>query len=105
MGTGAQQFTGTGLAGHGPRHENWAAADAGATDIRIDEQRLHVRAIDQHEAMGLVMFIDSNSHRRMRQKLDHFGINCLSIIGTEEVMGGVYGATPKVNQGGTIFRT
>ncbi|OBY85303.1 hypothetical protein ACM14_11795 [Delftia sp. JD2] len=81
------------------------AADAGATDIRIDEQRLHVRAIDQHEAMGLVMFIDSNSHRRMRQKLDHFGINGLSIIGTEKVMGGVYGTPPKVNQSGTIFRT
>ena len=55
--------------------------------------------------MGLVMLIDSNSHRRMRQKLDHFGINCLSIIGTEKVMGGVYGTPPKVNQSGTIFRT
>lgn len=81
------------------------AADAGAADIRIDEQRLHVRAIDQHEAMGLVMFIDSNGHWRMGQKADHFGINCLSIFRTEKVMGGVYGAPPKINESDAIVRT
>ncbi len=53
------------------------------------------RALEEAAERGVVV----------RVLLDHFGINCLSIIGTEEVMGGVYGATPKVNQGGTIFRT
>lgn len=81
------------------------AADASATDIRFDEQRLHVRAIDQHEATELIMFIDSHCHRRMGQKTDHFGINGLSIFGAEKVMGGVYGTPPKLNESGTIFKT
>ncbi len=81
------------------------AADTGPTDIRIDEERLHMCPIDQHEAMGLVIFIDSNSHWRIGQKTTHFGINGLSIFGTEKVMGGVHGAPPKVNESGTIFRT
>lgn len=50
--------------------------------------------IDQHEAKGLVISIDSNSYRRMGQKRAHFGINGLSIFGTEKVMGGIHGAPP-----------
>lgn len=81
------------------------AADAGPTDIGVDEERLHMRAIDEHEATGLVMFIDSNRHWRMGQKTTHFGIDGLSIFGTEKVMGGVHGAPPKVDESSAIFRT
>ncbi len=81
------------------------ATDTVSTDIGIDEERLHMCAIDQHEAMGFVIFIDCNSQWRMGQKATHFGINGLSIFGTEEVMRGVYGAPPKVNESGAIVRT
>lgn len=80
------------------------ATDTIATDIGIDEKRLHMYPIDQHEAVGIVIFIDGNSHSRMGQKTTHFGINGLSVFGTEKVMGRVHGAPPKVNQSGTIFR-
>lgn len=79
------------------------ASDTFSTDIGIDEERLHMCPIDQHEALGMVIFIDC-SHWRMRQKTTHFGINGLSIVGTEKVMGGVHGAPPKVNENGAIFR-
>lgn len=61
--------------------------------------------IDQHKSIGMVIFIDGNNHRCMGQKTTHFGINGLSIFGIEKVMGGVYGAPPKVNERGAIFRT
>lgn len=80
-------------------------ADTGSTDIWIDEERLHMCPINQHEAMRLVIFIDSNGHLRMWQKTTHFGINGFSIFGTQKVMGGVHRAPPKVNESGTIFRT
>lgn len=79
--------------------------DTVSTDIGIDEERLHMCPIDQHEAMGIVIFIYCNSHWCMGQETTHFGINGLSIFGTEKVMGGVHGAPPKVNESGAIFRT
>jgi len=81
------------------------AADTGATDIWINEERLHVCPVNQHEAAGLVILINSNSHRCMGQKATHFGINGLSVLGTEKVMGGVHGAPPKVDKGGAVLRT
>jgi len=81
------------------------ATETGPTNIWIDEERLHMRPIDQHEALGFVIFIDSNSQWSMGQKSTHFYINGHSILGTEKVMGGVHGAPPKVNESGAIFRT
>jgi len=81
------------------------ATDTVSTDIGINEQRLHMFSIDQHEAMGIVIFIDCNSHWCTRQKTTHFGINGLSVFSTEKVMGGVHRAPPKVNESGAIFRT
>lgn len=41
------------------------ATDTCSADIWIDEERLHMCPINQHETMRLVVFIDSNSHWRM----------------------------------------
>lgn len=81
------------------------ATDTVSTDIGINEERLHMCPVDQHETMGIVNFIDCNSHRRVGQKATHFGVNGLSILSTEKVMGGVHGAPPKVNESGAILRT
>ncbi len=79
--------------------------DTVSTDIGINEERLHMGPIDQHKSIGMVIFIDGHGQRCIGQKITHFGINGLSIFGNEKVMGGVYGAPPKVNEREAIFRT
>ncbi len=81
------------------------AADTGPAYVGIDEERLHVRSIDEHEAMGLIGFVDSNSHWRMGQETTHFSVNCLSVFGTQKMMSGIHGAPPEINESFTIFRT
>lgn len=80
------------------------STDSDSAHIRIDEQRFHVSPIDQHEAMGFVVLIDRNSHWRMGKKAAHLVINGFSVLSTEKVMGGIDGATPKVNESLTISR-
>ncbi|CUK06793.1 Uncharacterised protein [Achromobacter sp. 2789STDY5608615] len=81
------------------------AIDTIFTIIGINEERLHMCPIDQREAMGIVIFIDCDSHWSMGQKATHFGVNGLSIPGAEKVMGGIQGASPKVNESGAVSRT
>ena len=80
-------------------------ADTSAAHVGIDEQRFHVAAVDQHEALWLVPCIDSDGHRRLRQEACHFGIDGLAVFGTEKVVGGVDGATPECDEGGAIVIT
>ncbi len=77
-------------------------ADPGATYVRIDEQRFHVRAVDQHEAQRPILCIDSNGHRRLRQETGDFGIDRQAIFSAEEVVGGVDGAAPEIDKGGAV---
>lgn len=82
-----------------------STADTVSTHIGIDKECLHMCPIDQHEAVRMVIFIDCNGHWGMGQKSTHFGINGLSICGIEKVVGGIHGASPKVDESGAIIRT
>ena len=77
-------------------------ADTGAAYVRIDEQRFHVRAVDQHEAKGAVLSVDGHGHRSLRQEAGDFGIDGLAVVGAEELVGGVDGAAPEVDEGGAV---
>jgi len=78
-------------------------ADTSAAHVRIDEQRFHVRAVDQHEAQWPILRIDRNGHRRLRQEAGDFGIDGLPVFGAEEVVGGVDGTAPEVDEGGAVI--
>ena len=86
----------------GQRMLQQSPADTGTAHVRIDEQRFHVRAIDQHEAKGAVLSVDGHGHRRQRQETGDFGVDGLAVFCAEEVVGGVDGAAPEVDEGGAV---
>ncbi len=54
------------------------------------------------KARKAVLRIDGNGHRRLRQEASHLGIDGLAVFGAEEVVGGVDGAAPEVDEGGAV---
>lgn len=78
------------------------AADAGSAQVGIDEQRFHVRAVDQHETLRPVLVVDRHDKWGLGQEAGNFSIDRLAVIGAEEVMGSVDGATPEIDESVTI---
>jgi len=78
------------------------AADAFAVPVGIDEQRLHMRAVDQHEADGAIVGVGCQPCGSLGQEGGHFLIDRVTIGGLEEVMGRIDGAAPDVDEAGAI---
>ena len=78
------------------------AAYAFAVPRRVDEEGVHVRAVDQHEADRAVIGIGGEPCGGLRQEAGHFRIDRLAVGGIEEIMGCVDGAAPDVEQASAI---
>ena len=78
------------------------AADAFAVPVGIDEQRLHMRAVDQHEADGAIVGVGCQPCGSLGQEGGHFLIDRVAIGGLEEVMCRIDGAAPDVDEAGAI---
>lgn len=79
--------------------------NAAAAHLGINEQGLHVRAVDQHETLRPVLRIHGHGQCRLRQEAGHFNVDGLPVFGTEEVMGGIDGASPEVDQAVAVAGT
>ncbi len=78
------------------------AADALAVPVRIDEERIHMRAVHQHEAHSAVIGIGGEPCGRLGQEGGHFPINGMPVSGLKKVMGRIDGAPPDVDEAGAI---
>jgi hypothetical protein len=78
------------------------AADAFAVPVGIDEERLHMRAVDQHEADGAVVRVGGEPCGRLGQEGGHFLIDRVAIGGLEKIVGRIDGAAPDVDEAGAI---
>lgn len=63
---------------------------------RIDEQRFHVAAVEQHEADRAIGLVDGQIERRARQKCDDFGFDRATVVVAQEVMRGIDGVAPDI---------
>lgn len=66
------------------------SADPCSPKLRIDEQRLHVVAVEQHESDRNVGTIEREIERGMRKEGSHFGVYCASVLLGKKVVRGVH---------------
>ena len=60
--------------------------DAAPAMRRVNEQRLHMGAVEQHEAGRHIVAIDRKPQRSSRQKVTHFRFDCRTVGGAQEIM-------------------
>ena len=78
------------------------AADAFAVPGGVDEEGLHMRAFYQHEADRPVIGVGRQPCGGVGQEAGHFFIERSAIGWIEEIMGGVDGGAPDVEQAGAV---
>ena len=70
--------------------------------VRINEQRLHVTAIEQHETNRPIGFVDSEIEWSIRKERRHFNVDITAIFGAEKVVRGVHCPTPDFHDSAAI---
>ncbi len=71
--------------------------DAAAAMRRVNEQRLHMGAVEQHEAGRYIVVIDRKPKRRSGQKAAHVRFDCRTVGGAQEIMCRIDGGAPYRN--------
>jgi hypothetical protein len=71
-----------------------SAANARSTKVRIDEQSLHVAAVEQHKTDCPITFIYREIEGGARKERGHFGFDISSVFWCEEVMRRVHCSPP-----------
>lgn len=77
--------------------------DAAPAMRRVNEQRLHMGAVEQHEAGRYIVAIDRKPKWRSRQKVTHFRFDCRTVGGAQEIMRCVDSGAPYRNHPRGIF--
>jgi hypothetical protein len=62
------------------------AADACSPKFRVDEQRLHVTAIEQHESDRSIILVNGKIEGRLREERDHFRLDGTAVLRGQKVM-------------------
>jgi hypothetical protein len=77
-------------------------ADAFAVVVRIDEKRLHMPFMQNHDAEGMICSIDGERQRHLRQESSDFLTDRGAIRRKEEAMGRIDGHAPYVEDTGPV---
>jgi len=68
--------------------------DTGSAMGGVDEQRLHMPTVDQHEGQRVVVFINRQPEWRLRKETAHHLVNGATILRRQKIMSGVDRASP-----------
>ncbi len=90
------------VAPEGLRNEH--APNTAPANVRIDEQSLHVSAIEQHETDYPTGFIHREIERSVGKERGHFGVDRTAVVGCEEVVRRIDGAPPDLNDPRAVRR-
>jgi hypothetical protein len=96
------------IGGHGGMHgesmPNKRSANSPTMEGWIDEQRLHVSGVDEHEGYRAILLIGDDPKGSMRQEAAHLFIDRDAILAGEEVVCGVDGFTPDFDYASALIR-
>ncbi|GGE92114.1 hypothetical protein GCM10007285_19660 [Stappia taiwanensis] len=79
-------------------------ADAPTAMVGVNEQGLHVAAVEQHEAHRPIVTINGKVQRRIRQEATHLAFNVPSILRGQKAVCGIDGAAPDFDNARPVGR-